>query len=375
MLLMILGLSACNGSDGDDVRAVPATADAALAPERTNDNWPVQNASDVATDPSRLTSLYTAIKERQYQNIDSVVVAKDGALVFEAYYNGYDRQQTHDLRSATKSITSVLSGIALDNGYIQSVDDPAYEYLDAYLPFENESAQKQSITVENLLTMSSGLACDDWQSESPGNEEKMYEEDDWVSFIFDLPMVREPGIEFAYCTGGVVALGEVIRAATGTAVDEFAENFLFSQLGIEDYQWAFTPTGQVDTGGHIHMKPRDMAKIGQLYLQQGMWDGQQLVSEAWVETSTTDKLQVNNQQLWYAYLWWNESRPYGDGSMAYYYAQGNGGQYIAVFPELELVVVFTGSNFNSSLTYELPNEMMDDYILPAFYERLDGTPD
>ena len=266
-------------------------------------------------------------------------------LVQELYFNNFNRDKVHDLRSATKSITSALVGIAIDKEYIENVNQPAFASITGYSEFKNWVDGKNDIQIKHLLTMSSGLACNDSDFTSPGNEEYMYRQADWVKYILDLRLTSQPGSNWAYCTGGVVSLGAIIEDSSGMQTEDFATNFLFQPLEISNYHWEFTPTGRVDTGGHIHMIPRDMAKIGQLFLQGGLWNQKRLISQKWVDTSTTPHI-LTNEGYHYGYLWWRGRIDSHD----FYFAGGNGGQYIAILPTLNMVVVSTGSNYNSSVS-------------------------
>lgn len=331
-------------------------------PPALSDGWPTASADAVGLDPAPLEAATNAIGDGTFPKVDSMLVVRQGRLVHEAYFNGFDRERLHDLRSATKSITSALVGIAVDQGLLSGVDERVLPRLGGGAGLRNPDPRKDAITLGHLLTMTPGLACDDWNAASPGNEEKMYKERDWVKFVLDLPMVADPGTRYGYCTGGVVTLGAVIGNASGRRADAFAREVLFGPLGITRAEWEYTPTGAVDTGGHIRMRPRDMAKFGQLFLQRGLWNGQRVVSEAWVERSTAFHVRtVSNEE--YGYLWWRRTTQRAGTPVPTFYAIGNGGQQIIVAPSLELVAVFTGSNYDTSAVF--PNQIFDRYVLTA----------
>jgi CubicO group peptidase (beta-lactamase class C family) len=331
-------------------------------PPALSDGWQTASADSVGLDPAPLEAAANAIGGGTFRNVDSMLVVRQGRLVHETYFNGFDREKLHDLRSATKSITSALVGIAIDQGLLTGVDERVLPRLGGAAGLRNPDPRKDAITVEHLLTMTPGLACDDWNTASPGNEEKMYDERDWVRFILDLPMVADPGTRYGYCTGGVVTLGAVIGNASGRRADAYAREVLFGPLGITRAEWKLTPTGAVDTGGHIHMRPRDMAKFGQLFLQRGLWNGQRVVSEAWVERSTSFRVRtISNEE--YGYLWWRRTTQRSAAPVQTFYAIGNGGQQIIVAPSLDLVAVFTGSNYDTSAVF--PQQIFDRYVLAA----------
>jgi CubicO group peptidase (beta-lactamase class C family) len=290
-----------------------------------------------------------------------MLVLRHGKPVFEQYWNGYDKDTMHDLRSATKSITALLVGIAIDQGMLAGADQPIADHLSAAYP--NAPAFKEGMTLHHLLTMSSGLQCNDFSSASPGYEEKMYDSTDWVRFFLELPRNVAPGEATYYCTGGVVALGRIVAEAGKLTVPAFAESRLFGPLGVPQVQWAmFDNKRQTDTGGHLYMRPRDMARIGQLVLQKGTWEGKQLVPAAWIAQATRRHTAISGTQ--YGYLWWLRELPYQGRKVGMHYANGNGGQNIFVIPELELVVVFTGENYNSPMAAQ-GLQLLEKAILPA----------
>ena len=216
--------------------------------------------------------------------------------------------------------------------------------------------------------MRSGLACDDLDPYSPGNESRMYQTTDWVQFYLNLPQEVAPGTTAQYCTGNPVALGRVIVSASHTSIPDFANKNLFGPLGITQYRWASYDNGQqTDTGGHLYLRPRDMLKIGQLALQRGQWNGTQVVATAWVDQSTSKHTEFDysdGSSDDYAYLWWRTTEPDGDQSVDMYYANGNGGQRIIVIPTLDMVIVFTAQDYNSSAS-DLEFGLVRSYILPA----------
>ena len=352
--LAAVGMAACGAASFQPyVYAVPA---------RSDDGWQTASADSTGLDPAPLEAAANAIGTGTFRGVDSMLVVRHGMLVHETYFNDFDREKLHDLRSATKSITSALVGIAIDQGLLPGLDEPVLPHLGGEAGLQNPDPRKREITVENLLTMTPGLACDDWNSSSPGNEEKMYKERDWVKFILDLPMVADPGSRYGYCTGGVVALGAMLGQASGQRADSYARQVLFGPLGITRAEWQFTPIGAVDTGGHIHMRPRDMAKFGQLFLQQGLWDSRRIVSAAYVERSTSFRVRtISNEE--YGYLWWRRLTNRGTELVQTYYAVGNGGQQIIVAPSLDIVAVFTGSSYNTPAT--APQMLFDRYVLAA----------
>jgi CubicO group peptidase (beta-lactamase class C family) len=353
--LWALALVGCGAAPEPYVYSVPPV---------TGDGWPTAAAHEAGFDVAPLEDAVDAVRTGTFGGVDSLLVVRHGTLVLEAYFNDFDREKLHDLRSATKSITSALVGIAIDEGLLPGVEAPVLERLGGEAGRRNPDPRKRTITVEHLLTMTPGLACDDSDASSPGNERNMYRQDDWVGFLFDLPMVADPGIRYGYCTGGVVALGAVLAQASGQRADLYARQVLFEPLGIARAEWQYTPNGAVDTGGHLHLRPRDMARFGQLFLQNGLWNGRAVVSAAYVQASTSFQVRAGGGEE-YGYLWWRRVAYPGGTPTGTYYAVGNGGQQIIVVPERQLVAVFTGSNYDSSATSLYPQSLLDRYVLTA----------
>jgi CubicO group peptidase (beta-lactamase class C family) len=228
--------------------------------------WRVSAPEDQGMDTALLLQMLAAIDE-QYLNIDSVVVVHNGYIVTEKYYPPYKQDTLHDMYSITKSIVSALVGIAIHEGYLNSVDDPVLDFFPERT-FENDDELKRSITLEHLLTMSSGLA---------GNDHEMVSSRDWVQSVLDQPMTSEPGTAFNYNSGNAHVLSAIIQETSGLNTRDFAQQYLFDPLGISDLTWQMDINDIPKGGWGMAMKPRDMAKLGYLYLNQGVWDGQQII--------------------------------------------------------------------------------------------------
>jgi len=229
---------------------------------------------------------------------------------------------------------------------------------------KNIDERKEKITIKHLLTMSSGLDCNDWDKKSKGQEDKVYKKKDWLQYTLNLPMVNEPGTVSNYCSMGAVLIAEIISQASGMTIDKFAEQYLFKSLGINNVSWGHTSNKKIiPSGKRLYMTSRDMAKIGQLILNKGKWNEKQIVSKKWIEESTTPKTKITG--IDYGYLWWNIPFKANEKIFISKTALGNGGQYIMVLPELDMVAVFTGKAYNSQED-KLPFSIMTDIILPTF---------
>jgi CubicO group peptidase (beta-lactamase class C family) len=351
-LALCLMLQACGGGSGTS--PTPPLRVAAS----TEEQWTLSPPAEVGIDGAQLEKAATLSPGH---GISSMLILRHGKPVFERYWNGFDKDTLHDLRSATKSITALMVGVAIDQGMLKGADQPIADHLRASYP--SAPGLRDNITLAHLLTMSSGLACNDFNNTSPGNEEKMYPTKDWVRFFVDLPRNAAPGAVTYYCTAGVVTLGRIVAEASKRAIPDFADTYLFGALGIRHAQWAtFDDKRQTDTGGHLFLRPRDMAKLGQMVLQKGMWNGRQLVSSAWIDTATSKHTRIG--QTDYGYLWWQRNLVYQGRTVRMHYADGNGGQYIFVIPELDLAAVFTGENYNASLAQQALY-VMESAVLPA----------
>ena len=359
LLLVLTGTSACASliqaqSTGERVVTYHI-------PEQTGDGWQTASVTDQGIDQARLVDMLEQVHSGKYTGISSILLARSGSLVLEEYFGGFGRDSLHTTRSAAKAITSALAGIAIDQGYIESVYVPILPYFPEYEgEIENWDARKRDITIDHVLSMTSGIR---------GNEDAMYPTDDWIKFYFDQSLAAAPGEAFSYATSGVVTLGNVITRASGLRIPDFTDRYLFDPLGITDYRWPITNSrgsqGLAMTGGGLNLRPRDMAKFGQLYLNGGVWEGRRVISEEWIKTSTSKQATSDLYGEDFGYLWQMIDRTVEGRTVRSFEAWGNGGQFIMVFPSLEIVAVFTGENYGLFPEMEQPFEMIDRYILPA----------
>jgi len=332
-------------------------------PKALNDGWQTDHLKSQDIDTSLFYLFFNQLTGQKHK-LHSALLIKDGVLVLEEYFNNQQANIPHDLRSTSKSIRSLLVGIAIDKGFIDDVNDPISKYLKQPVPEKNLDSRKEQITIRHLLTMSSGLDCNDWDRKSKGQEDKVYRKRDWLQYTIDLPMVNEPGKVANYCSLGTVLLAEIVSQASGMSIDKFAAKYLFDPLGISNVQWGHTSNKKViPSAKRLYMISRDMAKIGQLILNHGKWNGTQIVSESWVAASTT--YQTKLAGLDYGYLWWNIPIKVKEEVLITRTATGNGGQYIIVVPEKNFVAVFTGGAYNSAED-KLPFAILKDVILPSF---------
>ena len=361
LLLCVATLSSCGGSD-DGIGSIGPGAKVEV-PADPNEEFALAVPSDVDMDAATLAKAASTLPASS--GISALLVMRHGHPVMEQYWNGYDKDTLHDLRSATKSITSLLVGIAIDRQSLGGVDDTLAQWLGADYP--GAPALSRGLVLENLLTMRSGVACNDWNDASPGMEENMCKARDWVAFWLNLSQKYAPDTVTTYCTGNPVVLGHVLADATGQRPDTFAQANLFGPMGITTARWNIYDNGtQVDTGGHIHMRPRDMLKLGQLALQGGRWNGTQLVSTAWISESTRQHTQFDNGSTdGYGYLWWHGTEPWKTGTVDMFFANGAGGQYIFVVPQLDLVAVFTGENYANDAGAQRPYDVLRASIIGA----------
>jgi CubicO group peptidase (beta-lactamase class C family) len=317
------------------------------------EGWQTSTPEEQGMSSELLAGMLATIQDQEY-GIDSVSIVRNGYLVLDAAVYPFSTDSRHVIHSCTKSIVSALIGIALNKDIIESVDQPVLDFFPEKSGIAIDT-NKEKMTLEHLLTMSAGLDCRDSYLYSWSGLRQMRGSRDWVKFMLELPMVEEPGTKFEYCNGGSFLLSAIIQETTGKSAQSFAEEFLFGPLGISDVVWPSNPQGINIGWGEIRMQPKDLAKIGYLYLNEGEWDAQLLIPSEWVETSTSKHI-AGTLQDGYGYQWWV-------ARSGIYMALGYAGQYLVILPALEMVVVFT-SDLKDNEFY-VPQGLLYDYVIPA----------
>lgn len=357
-----------------------------LPPPQLGDGWSSGSLTDVGMAGDSILRLLEEIRAKTYRDVHSVLIARGGRLVFEAYFPGYaydyegeqfhgpwtefGPETLHNTASVTKSITGLLVGIAVDQGCIPGPDASVFSFFPEYADLADEA--KEKITVAHLLTMTSGLEWNEqdvFYSEPENDIIQLFLVDDPAAYVLAKPLVHPPASTWYYNGGGPNLLGEIIHRCSGERLDQFAEEHLFSHLGITDLEWVFIKPDFVYASGDMKLRPRDMAKVGQLVLDGGTWNGTEIVSPGWVELMTRKWVSLNPGQG-YGFLWWTRDYWVGAKSVNAVMADGWGGQRIMVFPDYDLVVVFTGGNYTEQHRLD---EAVARYILPALSELATGN--
>lgn len=326
-----------------------------------------------------LDSLTIAATGNSYSDIHSIVIAKDGKLVYGKYFNGWNKDSVHDSRSAFKSITSLLAGIAVDKGFIKDVNQRVYAFFPEYQHFSGNNAWKKDMTIEHLLRMTAGFDCEEFDGDKDCETDMMASKD-WVRFSLDLPMKYKPGTHWAYMSSDPMILSGIISRAARMSIMDFAKKYLFDPMGIKHYRWTVDPSGYGMTAGSFYILSSDFVKIGQMILQKGMWNGQRIVSADWLAQSTSAPIPIPNdfsfvqfsksavaipQPAYYGYYWYREEIRTKTFRENVLFASGNGGQYLMVIERLGIVVVFTQGNYNSWKAKKA-FDLLARFIIPAF---------
>ena len=317
-------------------------------PQTLGDGWATGDWEKAGLDFKPLREGLQKVANGTYPHIHSVQVVYRGHLVLDEYFYGYDPADFHPLQSETKSVFSTLVGIANDQGRLQ-IDEKLYDF---FPEFRNQPAwtdNKNQITIRDLLTMTSGFACDDWTAPLACSW-AMVHSSDWLSFILAEPVDVEPGSRFRYCGACLLPLSALLEKRSGLSVPDFAQKYLWDPLGIKRAKWFLGPQGVIPVSFGLQMRPRDFLKLGVLYLDQGVWKGKRVISEDWIHQSTSlqiPKSQTNGKND-YGYLWWERDVPTRQGMTRVFFAWGVGGQYLFVVPSLQMVCLVTGGNYKDS---------------------------
>ena len=314
---------------------------------------------------AKIEELNRKIAKKTYKNVTSIVAIKDGKILIEEYFNGANRNTLHDTRSVGKSFASTLLGIAIKDKYIKSETQTLKEFYDLK-SFQNYSTAKDSITLKSLLTMSSNFEGSDINTESIGHEENMYPTKNWVDFTLNLPIdkTKSSGKQWDYFTAGVVVLGDIIHKSVPNGLEKYAYKNLFKPLGITKYKWQLTPQKVANTAGSLQLSSLDNAKFGQLYKNQGTWNGKQILSQEWIAKSLSHQIIISENEF-YGYLFFNKTYNVNGLDYEVYYSDGNGGNRIFIFKDQPIVIVITATAYNTPYGEKQVEKMMQEYLIPA----------
>ncbi|MEM8891191.1 MAG: serine hydrolase [Bacteroidota bacterium] len=356
-----------HANDWEYSRDEVATDQTTRQPKQMNDGWNTASIKDFGIKEAELSKMIAKAKDGTYVNTHSVLIAKEGKLVFENYFEGFNAHIPHDLRSASKSISSAVIGIAIDDQIIKGVDEKLYDFIPQSYQYTKDEG-KAEISLQDLLTMSSGLDVNDKASENYYQDPR--NTNNWLKTVLEAPMVKEAGSYADYGSANPFLLGVCLSERLEEPVEMYMHRKLFAPLGITNYINQSDDTKQRPYfGGGMLITPRDLLKFGQLFLNKGTWNGKRIVSESWVEESTQKHVQLQDvrDKNEYGYQWWHDSYEVQGKAIDAIEARGAGGQFIFILPELESVVVITSGNFRNRKGNQ-PRDILKDHILPALVE-------
>lgn len=325
------------------------------------DGFEITNPAEVGIEEDSLYVLLDKINETSHRDLRALIVIKDGKLVVDEYFNGYWYTNIHDIRSAGKSVTSMLAGIAIEQKLF-SPEDKILAFFPEYKNIQNNSPKKAEITVADLLIMSSGLATDDYVDDSPGRELLMLVEEDFLKFVLDLPMDFESGERYTYSSAIAFLLGAIIENTSGKTLEDYASINLFHPLGIKDFYWEKSPKGRNKGMGNLYFQPRDFAKLGKLMLDQGQWEGKQIISKKWIAASFQKRFDIADSDPYahgYGYMWYIAEAEVNGQKVEYYFASGNGGNKIFIIPDLNMVVATLSSAYGQGYGHPRSHKILD----------------
>lgn len=359
-------------------------------PAKTSDGIAVGTLEEVNLDTTLIIQAVNKIRSERFGEVHSMLIYKDGKLVLEEYFPGHgykwdapkhigemvewDKDELHHVHSVSKSVTSICIGIAIKKGFINSVHQSIFDYLPEHQYLKTDD--NQYITIEHLLTGTSGLQWAEWNAPLSSIENDQiaiwFHEKGPVDFVLSRPMIAAPGTHFIYSGGNIEVLGVILENASGMSFEDFSRDYLFAPLGIDSAYWAIIyPTGEVHAAAGLRITPRNMVKIGVAMLDNGVWNGRQAIPVNWIEKSMypydgNGDINIPGEDLkgfGYSYTWWTKELTHKGKKIHWYSANGWGGQKIIVLPEIRSVVVFTGANYTSKV---MQYRIMENYILPAF---------
>ena len=383
VVLATLLVAACGG--GSSGGNGPASREPVVynysVPADIGDGWQVADLADEGFDTQSILDMMDRVVNENYEGIDSVAIIRNNKLLlywfadrqldnFDSWISNTDTQR-HVLHSTSKSFTSALVGIAIDQGFIASTQVSFYDLFD-YPAYDNWDPRKAEMTLEDALTMRLGLEWDEWSLPytDPNNDLVSLNRRnvDWAKALLDLPMVSYPGTVFRYNTAATTAIGQAVQNATGMPLADFANVNLFYPMQITNAEWGRTPTNLPVGGSGLFLRTRDLAKFGQLYLGNGSWQGQQLISANWIADTVVRRVDISSWATYseaYGFQWWLDDLTYKGQLVDTWVTSGYGGQYLFVVPSLDLVVAFTGHNYEPGPGIDNLYTMMRFHILNA----------
>ena len=345
-------------------------------PPRLDDGWVVATPPEVGLDATRLAGLDKFLRQWPGHNVHAVVVVRRGTLVFERYFSGRVRRwmewsnsvrfsptEKHDIRSISKSVTSLLIGVAVSEDRFPPLDSPVIDYFPEYADLR--TPENRRITFRHLLTMSHGLQWDEsrnWKSRA-NNERQLLEANDPCRYVLEQKMVLPPGASFNYSGGATSLLAAALAKAVGRSIDVYAREKLFEPLGITDVEWLGSAgSAEVAAFAGLRLRPRDLAKLGQLVADEGRWNGRQILSASWIDESTTPRMNAEGHgALYYGYHWWLGRSLLNGRELTWTAAIGSGGQRLFIVPALDLVVAVNAFNYRS----HIPIAILNRFVMPA----------
>jgi CubicO group peptidase (beta-lactamase class C family) len=323
----------------------------------------------VAATSSQIPGLADAVARGDFPKTTSVLVIQNGRITYESYFGAGSPELLNDTRSATKSVTALAVGAAIADGAIASVDAPAFAFLEDKAPFANDGPLKQAITIKDLMTMSSALACNDDDDKSPGNEDRMHEQQDWTRWAVDLPTRADYARDssglgsWAYCTAGAFLSGQIVQRAVREPVEVYIDKRIFKPLGITRFEWPRSPSNELMTGGGLRLTSRDLAKLAWLVTDRGRWQGKQILPASFVDEMTTTRRTAYGDHG-YGFFYWQFDYQSPCGKQSGWYMAGNGGNAIVSFRALNAAVVVTRQNYNTRGMHQQTQALLEHQVLP-----------
>ena len=341
-----------------------------IAPRAQDDGWAVGQVKDVGMSERKISDFVQTLIDNRVDSLGALyphglLIARHGKLVIEEYFHGEHGEKPHNTRSAAKSVLSVMIGAAALEGVKISPETRVYEVMRPGA--KDLDPRKRAMTLGNLLDMASGLDCDDNGEERPGNEDNVTDQEanpDWYRMILDLKMIRNPGDTAVYCSINPHLAGGVLSRVAGRPLPALMWDLIGEPMQMRNYYMGLSPLGDGYMGGGMAFRPRDFMKLGQLYLDGGVWHGKRIVSADWVKSTTVPRYAMS-RGMKYGDLWWMIEYPYQGKTVQAFFASGNGGNEVMVIPALDLVIAVYGANYNEAAGWSMVRELIPRYILPA----------